>query len=65
MKKKRVKNPVSTGSGMILILVGILSFTGIIKSDQAATLNELAPAIVQTVAGIISIFKSGDSNPGI
>jgi len=55
-----MKNPVTTISGVILIVLSALSLFGIITAEEQASLGQYAASITEAVVGIIAIFKAGD-----
>jgi hypothetical protein len=55
-----MKNPVTTISGIIMLILSGLSLFGIITQDDSATLGQYATTIIEAVVGIIAIFKAGD-----
>ena len=60
-----MKNPVTTISGIIMILLSGLALFGVIGADEQATLGEYASQIITAIVGIISIFKAGDKGGGV
>lgn len=60
-----MKNPVTTISGVILIILSGLALFGIITQEQQADLGQYAQAIIQAVVGIIAVFKAGDKDGGV
>ncbi len=51
-----MKNPVTTISGIIMILLSALALFGVI----GPTLGQYAAEIISAIVGIITIFKAGD-----
>ena len=63
--KNPIKNPVTTISGMILIILSGLTLFGVITSDQSTELGGYAQGIIEAILGIIAIFKAGDKGGGV
>lgn len=61
----KVKNPVTTVSGIIIALVSIIAAVGVINSDQAATLNEIVPILAGIVSSLLLAFGAGDKEKGL
>ena len=60
-----MKNPVTTISGVILIILSGLTLFGVITQEQSATLGQYASMIIEAVIGIIAIFRGSDIRGGI
>ena len=60
-----MKNPVTTISGVIMIILSGLSLFGIINQDQSADINQYATMIIEAVVGLIAVFKASDKSGGI
>ena len=59
-----MKNPVTTISGAILILLSVLTLFGVLTSDQSAALEEYAAIIIPAITGIVALFAK-DKGGGI
>lgn len=61
---KKLKNPVSTISGILILAVSIISAFNVINGDQAVTLTALIPEAVGAIVGILGVFgvKDGSKN---
>ncbi len=55
-----MKNPVTTISGLIVLLIGGLTIFGVITSEEQVSLTALAEGLIEAIIGIIAIFKAGD-----
>ena len=60
-----MKNPVTTISGVVLILLSALTLFGVITSDEETQLSQYAAMIIEAIVGIIAIFKAGDKDGGV
>ena len=60
-----MKNPVTTITGAIMIILSALTLFGAINQEQSIEINQYATMIVEAVVGLIAIFKAGDTNGGI
>ena len=50
---------ISTIAGVLLAIISIISAVGIITSEQASTLTEWVPVILEAVGAIIAVFGNG------
>ena len=55
-----MKNPVTTISGVIMIILSGLTLFGIVTQEQSAEISQYAAMVIEAVIGFISIFKAGD-----
>jgi len=55
-----MKNPVTTISGIVLLLISALTLFGVITQEQAGSIEQYAGMIVEAVIGLIAVFKAGD-----
>lgn len=60
-----MKNPVTTISGVILLVLSGLTLFGVITSEQSAGISEYSQMIIEAVIGLIAIFKAGDKDGGV
>ena len=60
-----MKNPITTISGVLVLIVALFTAYGYITETEAKAWTDLIPPLVELIAGLILIFKSGDKNPGI
>ena len=60
-----MKNPVTTISGIILIILSGLTLFGVIDQEQSADLGQYASMIIEAIIGIIAIFKASDFKGGL
>ena len=60
-----MKNPVTTISGVVLIVLSGLTLFGVITPDEESELGANVGAIIEGVVGIIAIFKAGDRDGGV
>ena len=58
-----MKNPVTTITGVIMILLAGLSLFGVIGPEDQQTLGGYATDIVAAIVGIIAIFRASDREP--
>ena len=60
-----MKNPITTLTGIALLIIAILTATGVVGPEDQQTLGEYATAAIEAIAGIISIFfgSDGKNNP--
>ena len=56
-----MKNPVSTISGIALLIISALAFLGIITQEESINLGQYVEAIITAIGGIISLIKSRDA----
>jgi len=61
----KIKNPVTTISGILLLVLSGLALFGVITQEQSADLGQYADVIITAVIGIISVFKANDKGGGI
>lgn len=54
-----MKNPITTISGGVMLVLAALSTFNVISSEEQAQLGDYATVIIEAVVGIIAIF-SGD-----
>lgn len=59
-----MKNPVTTISGAVLILLSVLTLIGVITTDQSAELVDYAAILIEAITGIIALFAK-DKGGGI
>jgi len=55
-----MKNPVTTISGIILLILSGLTLFGVITQDQSADISQYAQMIIEAIVGLIAVFKAGD-----
>ena len=55
-----MKNPVTTISGIIMIILSGLALFGVIGPEQQATIGQYAMEIMTAIVGLIAVFKAGD-----
>ena len=55
-----MKNPITTITGVIMIVISALTLFGVISSEDQIEVQQLAAGIIEGVAGLIAIFKAGD-----
>ena len=55
-----MKNPVTTISGIIMLILSGLTLFGLITQDQSADISQYATMVIEAVIGFIAIFKAGD-----
>lgn len=60
-----MKNPVSTITGIALAIISIIGAIGLVKQEQAIELTQIVPVIIEAIAGLIAIFKTGDKEAGV
>ena len=60
-----MKNPVTTISGIILIVLSGLTLFGVITSEQSADLGGYVAGIIEAIVGIIAIFKAKDESTSV
>lgn len=59
-----MKNPITTISGVFLIVLSGLTLFSVISSEQAASLGDYAEVIIEAVTGIIALFAK-DKDGGL
>ncbi len=60
-----MKNPVTTISGVILIILSGLTLFGIITQEQSVDLGQYVSMIIEAIVGIIAMFKASDFKGGL
>ncbi len=55
-----MKNPVTTISGVLLLILSALTMFGVITQEESANIGQYAKMIIEAVVGLIAIFKAGD-----
>ena len=60
-----MKNPVTTISGIVMIILAGLSLFGVIGPEDQQTLGGYAADIIAAIVGIIAVFKAGDKDGGL
>ena len=55
-----MKNPVTTISGIIMIILSGLTLFGIVTQEQSAEISQYAAMVIEAIIGFIAIFKAGD-----
>ena len=60
-----MKNPITTITGALIMLVALFTAYGFITETEAKAWTDAIPVFVEAIAAIILIFKSGDKDPGI
>lgn len=62
--KNLVKNPFTTITGSVLLILSGLTLYGVISQSEAASLSEYSVIIINAIAGIVALFAK-DSGGGI
>ena len=60
-----MKNPVTTISGVILLVLSALTMFNVITQDQSASIAEYSGMLITAIVGLINLFKPGDKNAGV
>lgn len=60
-----MKNPVTTISGVILLVLSGLTLFGVITQDQSADISQYSSMIIEAIIGLIAVFKASDNNGGV
>ncbi|MCH8067790.1 MAG: hypothetical protein IID16_00750 [Candidatus Marinimicrobia bacterium] len=60
-----MRNPVTTISGGILIILSALTLFGIITQDQSIEIGQYVTVIIEAIVGFIGVFKASDSEGGV
>ena len=55
-----MKNPLTTITGIISLVIMAITIFGLITQEEAGSLTQYASAIVEAVLGIIALFSSKD-----
>jgi hypothetical protein len=55
-----MKNPVTTISGVLLLVLSALAMFNVITAEQSASISEYAGMLITAVVGLINVFKAGD-----
>ena len=50
-----MKNPVTTISGIILLILSGLTLFGVITQDQSADISQYAQMIIEAIVGLIAV----------
>ena len=54
----KIKNPLTTITGLVMLLLSALNLFGVITTQQHAALTDYATTIIQAAAGIIALFAA-------
>lgn len=54
--KNPIKNPWTTATGSVLIILSALSLYGVVTQEEAAQLGQYASIIIEAVAGAIALI---------
>jgi len=55
-----MNNPITTTTGVVMLILSGLSLFGIISQEQSADIGQYVVTIVEAIVGLIAIFKAGD-----
>ena len=63
----KVKNPITTITGIVLAVVSVLTLTGVITPEQQTGLESNLAGIVTAVGAIVALFSGdpGKENAGV
>jgi len=57
-----MKNPVTTISGILLLIVTIVHSFALITAEQSAAIQDFIPVVIEGVVSIIALFKASDGD---
>ena len=63
--KNPIKNPWTTITGTLLLIVSGLSLYGVLTREQLSVISDYIPIIIEAVAGIVAVFVAKDKGGGL
>jgi hypothetical protein len=60
-----MKNPVTTITGIVMIILSGLTLFGLITQEESGEIEQYAAGIIEGIVGLIAIFKAGDKDGGV
>lgn len=63
--KNPIKNPWTTATGSVLIILSGLTLYGVVSAEESASLGQYATIIISAISGIVGIFIAKDKGGGV